>query len=112
MKKIAILTALFALSGSAFANFNGANNSVSTVSAAKSMADDTYVTLEGSIVSQVKNDKYIFRDSTGEITVEIDGEDWGGVNVGPNDRVRIYGEVDKELMRATEIEVKRVEKLN
>ena len=113
MKKILTVSALLALSTSALAGFNntGANAAISTVAQAKTLADDSYVTLEGTIVSQVNSDEYIFRDATGDIKVEIDEKDWNGVNVGPNDKIRIHGEVDKELMRDAEIDVKRVERL-
>ena len=113
MKKLLTLTALLALSTSSFAAFNGgaaAGAKANTVAAVKSLADDTPVTLVGTISKQVAHDEYLFRDASGQIVVVIDNVDWNGVNVAPNEKIRIYGEVDKEMNRATKIDVKRVEK--
>lgn len=89
----------------------GANvNSSVTVSQVKSMGDDSLVTLQGKILKQISGDKYIFADSTGEITIEIDRRVWNGLNVTPNDTVRIQGEVDKEMFNSS-IDVKRIEKV-
>lgn len=81
-----------------------------TVAAAKDLRDDARVTLQGTVVSQLSREKYIFRDSSGEITVEIDRRVWGGLTIGENDRVEIYGEVDRER-RGTEIDVRTIKKL-
>lgn len=81
----------------------------STVQAAKSMRDDANVTLTGNIVRRIGGDKYIFRDGTGEITIEIDDEDFRGQSVTPQNTVRIYGEVEKEFGRGTEIDVNRLD---
>ncbi|MBD5641024.1 MAG: NirD/YgiW/YdeI family stress tolerance protein [Desulfovibrio sp.] len=122
---LAILLALF-MAAPALAGFSdpgarqggfkgpGAQPPASTVSQARGMRDDARVTLTGNIVSQLPSDhdKYIFRDATGEITVEIDQEDFRGQNVTPANTVRIIGEVDKEFGRAPEIDVKYLEVLN
>lgn len=81
---------------------------VVTVAEAKKMKDDTDVVLEGNIVKQIGREKYTFKDKSGSITVEIDDKDWKGLEVGENDRVRIYGEVEKEKS-GTEIDVDRIE---
>ena len=86
-------------------------DSATTVEKAKKMRDDSLVSLTGNIVSRVGGEKYIFRDATGEITIEIDDEDFRGQNVTPNDTVRIIGEVDREFGRGTEIDVKRLDVL-
>lgn len=89
----------------------GSDNGV-TVQAAKNMRDDAHVTLTGSIVKRLGDEKYLFRDATGEITVEIDDDDFRGQHVTPQNTIRIIGEVDKEFGRATEIDVDRLEVLN
>lgn len=89
----------------------GVNNST-TVKAINSMRDDAYVTLTGNIVSRIGGDKYVFQDSTGQITIDIDDEDFRGQNVSPQNTVRITGEVDKEFGHAPEVDVKRLEVLN
>ncbi|KAE9540244.1 YgiW/YdeI family stress tolerance OB fold protein [Ursidibacter maritimus] len=120
MKKLIALTAALALSTSAFAGFQGNSNNggfnsgnggstqnVSTIAQAKKAHDDTYVSLSGYIVSKVGDEKYTFKDSTGQINVEIDDDLWGGLQATPKTKVRIYGQVDKEYGR-TEIDVKRI----
>lgn len=82
-----------------------------TVQAAKNMRDDAQVTLVGSIVQRIGGDKYLFKDGTGEIIIDIDDENFRGQNVSPANTVRIIGEVDKEFGKATEIDVKRLEVL-
>lgn len=56
--------------------------------------DDAHVTLEGFLVEQVSHDKYLFRDDTGTVMVDIDHKKFRGQNVTPQTRVRIVGEVD------------------
>ena len=55
--------------------------------------DKTFI-MEGNIVARLDDDYYEFKDDTGSINVEID--DFGGVEVGPEDRVRLVGETDFE----------------
>lgn len=83
-----------------------------TVAGALKAWDDTMVTLKGNIIRQVAHEKYEFKDSTGVMIVEIDDDKWNGLSVGPNDVVEIYGEVDSEIYRKNEIDVKFIKKLN
>ncbi|MEM9392590.1 MAG: NirD/YgiW/YdeI family stress tolerance protein [Pseudomonadota bacterium] len=80
----------------AVAQFTGPSvqGAQSTVSAAQSARVGSYITLEGSIVSHLREDYYTFRDGTGEMRVEISQGRFGGRAVGPSDRVRIMGEID------------------
>lgn len=120
MKKILIasvfvLTAALSVSVSA-AGFNGpvsAQNAggfkgpglqTSTVKQAMSFSDDTPVVLIGKIERSLGDEKYLFTDKTGSVTVEIDNDDWRGVTVTPNDTIVIEGEVDKDFFK-TEIDV-------
>jgi uncharacterized protein (TIGR00156 family) len=77
----------------------------------KNMPHDTDVVLEGNIENYLGNEKYRFNDGSDTITLEIDNDVWNGLEVGPNDTVIIYGEVDKKFQRL-EIEVERIEKKN
>ncbi len=70
--------------------------------------DDARVTLRGKITSRLSNDRYQFNDGTGTIQVEIDEEDFAGQRIDANTPVEIYGKVDKDWMRAPEIDVKRI----
>ena len=49
--------------------------------------------------------KYLFKDASGTVTVEIDNEDWRGLNVTPQDTVILNGEIDKEMFKDTKIDV-------
>ena len=81
-----------------------------TVSQAKTLPDDSLVVLTGNIIQSLGDEKYTFRDSTGDITIEIDRKIWRGLSVGVSDLVEISGEVDIERGRV-EIEVKSIRKL-
>ena len=84
---------------------------VNTVAGALKAWDDTMVTLKGNILRQVGHEKYEFKDSTGTIIVDIDDDEWYGVSVGPNDVVEIYGEVDAEIYRKNQVDVKSIRKV-
>lgn len=102
--------------GSAGSNQKGgytgpkATGTITTVVQAKEMRDDSKVTLQGTIIKQLGKEKYLFKDKTGEIIIEIDDDDWRGVTAGPNDLVEIYGEVDKDW-NSVEIDVDTIRKL-
>ena len=72
------------------------------------MSDDTPVVLNGQIEKSLGNEKYQFKDATGTVVVEIDDEDWRGVDVRPENMVTIKGEIDKDMF-TTEIDVDSVE---
>ena len=94
-----------------FSDGTNSASAITTVAQALKMKDDTYATLRGNIVKQVKHEKYLFKDATGEIIVEIDDDDWGGVTVGPNDTVELIGEIDKDFNKI-EFDVDIVKKVN
>ena len=80
-------------------------NVKSTVSETLKLSDETKVSLTGRIVSSLGDEKYTFKDETGEIIIEIDDDDWHGVKVTPENIITINGEVDKEMFEPTKIEV-------
>lgn len=90
--------------------FQGPNGSSTTVESAKSLRDDTWVTLRGNIVERISDDLYLFKDATGTINVDIDHKRWNGVTVTPQDTVEIQGEVDKDW-NSVEIDVKQINKV-
>ena len=122
MKKFALAT-LFALTtASAFADFNSNNTQTGgfqqaapaaiSVKQAMSAADNSMITLEGNITQQIDDDEFWFTDGTGQIKVEIERQVWNGLNVGPNDKIRIFGKLDNEMFDRAELEVLRIEKAN
>lgn len=128
MKKLAAMIAVMALSSapvlaaqqggfsgptatqSQSGGFVGPNGSSTTVESAKSLRDDTWVTLRGNIVERISDDLYLFKDATGTVNVDIDNKRWNGVNVTPQDVVELQGEVDKDW-NSVEIDVKQVTKV-
>lgn len=87
--------------------YTGPGPAIVTVEQAKSMRDDARVALKGHIIQNLGGEKYVFKDSTGAVNVEIDAKRWQGQNIGPDDLVEIYGEVDKDWS-SLEIEVERI----
>ncbi|MDR2588050.1 MAG: NirD/YgiW/YdeI family stress tolerance protein [Spirochaetales bacterium] len=81
-----------------------------TTAEAKTLRDDAKVVLQGKIIRSLGDEKYTFRDSAGEIIVEIDRDVWRGLSVSENDAVEIRGEIEKEGPR-TEIDVKSIKKI-
>ncbi|WMJ66067.1 YgiW/YdeI family stress tolerance OB fold protein [Klebsiella variicola] len=133
MKKIAAMTAIVALvsmpvlaaeqggftgpssttqvsSTAQAGGFTGPSGAVTTVANAKSLRDDTRVTLRGKITERISDDLYKFQDASGVINVDIDHKRWNGVTVGPQDTVEIQGEVDKDW-NSVEIDVKQIRKI-
>lgn len=109
MKKLFLASFLIASTAVAQAQFTGGTATTtedvvlvspfvtSNISAVRQMPNDTYVTVEGNIVQQQGRDKekYLFKDATGEILVEIDDKLWKGQAITPETKVRILGELDQ-----------------
>ena len=130
MKKISFFALLGILTvGAASAEFAGPNapaatatapaerggfvsgaETIVTVKQVNEMRDDVPVIIRGKIIQRMGDEKYLFEDGTGSITIEIDDDDWRGQKVSPTDTVNLYGEVDRGLF-STEIDIDYVEKL-
>ncbi len=128
MKKISVsvLMAVLAI-GSASAEFQGPDapqavatnpkggfvsgaETIVTIKQVNEMRDDVPVIVKGKIVQRMGDEKYLFEDGTGSITVEIDDDSWRGQTISPNDTVKMYGEVDRGIF-TTEIDIDYVEKM-
>ena len=124
MRILTALALVLLLASPAFADFQGGQGpaqgggfqgpgggSASTVAQAKRAFDDSWVVLTGHILRRAGGDHehYIFRDKTGEIIVDIDDKYFSGRTVTPQNLVRISGEVDKEILERTKIDVKQLE---
>jgi len=109
MRYIFSLILVLVLSFPAYAAFSGPSTvaSVTTVAQAKKAADDTACVIVGNVImkSTGSDERYIFKDSTGQITAEIDIEIFAGREVNPNTKIRITGEIDKDMMGPAEIDV-------
>lgn len=67
--------------------------------------DNQPITLQGKLLKRTGKEYYIFSDGTGEITAEIDPEDFPRTPIDQNTLVQIVGEVDTGLRRPPEIDV-------
>lgn len=94
-------------------SYTGPGNSVvNTVAAANKAADDTQVVLQGFLIRKLNNDdRYEFQDTSGTITVEIDDEDLPTVTFNEKTKVKLTGELEKELL-GREVDVDFVEIIN
>lgn len=98
MKRTVFLMIGFLFASSvAIAQFTGpsATGRVSTVQDARNASVDTYVTVTGNIVARLREDYYTFRDETGEVRVEIEPPVWQNRKIGPDTKVRLVAEVDR-----------------
>ena len=94
MKKYSLIFALIYSLSFAQGVLYASSFSVITVNEAKVMPHDSWVVLNGNIINALPGGRhYTFRDSTGEIAVEIAQNIWRGLSVSPSDRVEICGEV-------------------
>ena len=56
--------------------------------------DELEFTLKGNIVAHLGEDFYEFKDDTGKVNLQI--RDFKGVEVGPDDTIRVSGDADYE----------------
>jgi len=116
MKKLLTFTAILATSLPAIAGFQDNNSQsnqtamVKTVAKAKTANEDTPVQLTGYITRQVDNDEFYFKDSTGEIKIDVEDHAWNGQNVTPKNKITIEGKVDKNDAGIADIDVQRIKK--
>ena len=122
--RIALLLILLLLSVPAHAAFQGPGAGgfkgptvgveITSVKQALEGADEAPVLLTGTIIGHKagSDDNYIFRDATGEITVDIDHAVFGGRTVTPENTVKLSGKVDKDLLEPAKVDVKVLEILN
>lgn len=105
------LLALVSLSSGAMAAYTGPQEqNLASVAQLKDAADDSWVTLEGKLVKHLGGETYLFRDTSGEVEVEVDEDVWRGVEVGPDDLIRVRGEVDHSWNKI-EVEIEKLEKV-
>lgn len=56
--------------------------------------EDTNVIVEGKIVKQTGRKTFVIADQSGQADAKISRRDFCGQKIGPDDTVRIYGEID------------------
>lgn len=110
---VALTSAVFADSKNSTGGFTGPGTETTVVSIqeAKGMKDDTVVVLQGNIQKKIGDELYLFSDGKDTVAIEIEDDDWNGLNIGPDDVVEITGEVDKGWT-SIEIDVDQIKKVN
>lgn len=97
----------------AYAEFKGpgADTAITEASQVAKASDDAPCLLTGNIIEKVakSDDKYIFRDKSGEIKVEIDHKVFAGRTITPDTEVILKGKVDTKTMKPNEVDVKILE---
>ena len=116
MKKfLCLIAALVLVSGTAFAEFNGpsayptnqgfqggnATYSVSSIKDVMNMYDDQIAVIQGNITKRLSDDKYLFKDKSGEMVVEIDYKYWAGIQVDEKNVLELTGKVDRDYNAVT-----------
>ena len=84
------------------------NMKTNTVAEATQMQDDAPVVLVGTISKALGNEKYEFQDATGTVIVEIDNDDWNGINPNSGETLMLVGEVDNEKGQPIEVDVEMI----
>lgn len=116
MKKFILFTSVLTLSTISFANGGfqsqpqnviSQNMAIKDVNSALNAKDNTPVTLVGSIIKQIDDDEYLFKDNSGTIQIEVDKKAWNGQTITPQDTIEIRGKIDKDRSKI-EIEVYQV----
>ena len=71
--------------------------------------DDHEIAFEGHITKRIGHDKYLFRDKTGSIRLEIDAGVFPADDINDKTRVKIYGEIDSKVLDNPMVDVDRIE---
>ena len=94
----------------ASAAFLGPNNSPTYKNVQEIKAtpvDETKVVLQGNIIEKIGHERYLFKDSTSTIPVEIDDKKFIMIDdINPDTLVEIRGEIDIRRDKTVEIDVK------
>lgn len=114
MKNLFFVFLFIGFAGAANAQFTGKGSQPKTITveevvdkAAKLDRKDTLVELEGFILEKIDDDTYWFQDDTGKIKVEIDQRHLPTQTFNENNKIKLVGEVDYDMLEGTEIEVKQ-----
>lgn len=92
-------------------NYQDTNTSkIQPIKRVKSMPDNTWTTIKGTITGRAMfdDDDYTLKDSTGEITVEID-DDFGPISIGST--YEITGKIDNDWNKPTKLEAKSINRV-
>ncbi|MCL2008154.1 MAG: NirD/YgiW/YdeI family stress tolerance protein [Treponema sp.] len=82
--------------GPNFMGFMGPSSPISVQQVVMTFPNKAQAVMTGHIVQHLGSDRYLFRDSTGDVVIKIKHDRWWGLSVGPNDLVEIGGELKRE----------------
>lgn len=106
---IVILMLATVMASPVYAGFQQTSPSaITTIDKFLKMPDESFVTIEGNIIKQIGNEKYLVQSGKSTIIVEIDDELLMNITVTPQNKVRISGEVDKDF-KSIELEASKIE---
>lgn len=106
---IVILMLATVMASPVYAGFQQTSPSaITTIDKVLKMPDESFVTIEGNIIKQIGNEKYLVQSGKSTIIVEIDDELLMNITVTPQNKVRISGEVDKDF-KSIELEASKIE---
>ena len=82
-----------------------------TVAKAKTLKDETAVTLKGTISKHISGDDFELKDTSGNIILDIDDDLWQPMQLKAGDKVKVVGEVDTHRSKSTDIDVIKIERV-
>ena len=85
-----------AFAGHGFHGFMGPSTPVTVSQVVMTFPNKAPAVMMGNIVQHLGGDRYLFRDSTGDVMIKIKHNRWWGLSVGPSDTVEIGGELKRE----------------
>ena len=103
-----ILSAVLTLPAFAASNSLKATSVIEHAADAKTAKEDMSVELTGKLIKSLGEEKYLFRDASGEVEVAIDNALWRDIEVTSDNTVTLRGQVDDEW-RGLAIEIDSME---
>ena len=76
--------------------FTGQPMNVTVLQVVQTFPNKAPAVLKGSIVQHLGGDRYMFRDSSGDIVIKIKHDRWWGLTIGPSDNVEVGGNLKRE----------------
>ena len=80
-----------------------------TTAQALKLADETAVSVTGTIVRKIKHEHYVLKDAAGQINVEIDEKLATPAQLKVGTKIKVLGEVDTHRTKPTDIDAVKVE---
>ena len=74
----------------------GPSSGIIMAQAIQALPHKTAAVLRGNIVQHLGSDRYLFRDSSGDLVIKIKHDRWWGLSVSPSDLVAIGGELKRD----------------